>query len=120
MGVGVGDAVIPAAEVADGITWVAPAVGVDVGIGVSVGGGLVACEPPLPPFPEGVFVAVGFGVRVGLRVGFGVADGTVCRFGLCPGAAHSSGLIVVATINVPKRRIQNPCLLLSILLTAAS
>jgi hypothetical protein len=124
----VGDAVAPAAEVADGITWVALAVGVEVGTGVSVGGGLVGCEPPLPPFPDDFSVAVGFGVFVGLRVGFGVfvgfgvADGTVCRFGFCPGAAQSSGLIIIATISVPKRSIQNPCLclLLSMLLTATS
>jgi hypothetical protein len=57
-------------------------------------------------------VGVGIGSVVGgdgssVGDGTGVRVGTVCRAGLCPGAAHKSGPVISATVNITNSTIQS-------------
>jgi hypothetical protein len=77
--------------------------------GVAGGGSGVAVERGLSGFDVG-----GGLVGSGVAGPSGVLVGTVCRAGLCPGAAHRSGLRVMAAISTPTRIAHSPYLLLLI------
>jgi hypothetical protein len=87
----------PAWAASETVDDIARAVG--VGIGLVVGGG---------------------GDSVGDGPGDGVCVGTVCRAGLCPGAAHKSGPVISAIVNVTDSTSQSTAIFLFMLFIALS